>query len=278
MFSKILAVPFVVAALVFLYLTWEYSESYSWYIIFPVVAVAIIYVFSPQLNWWWWRWYPPKLDPPVIKMLANSNRFYAGLPTQDKKRFLVRMALYMKACDFKPQAMERVPEDVKAMLASAVVQITYGQEDFLLPKFENIVVYPKRFPSPLYLKDWHSSELFEEDGVLIFAADHIMPGGMQPAKYYHSAIHEYCKAYRLSYPEKNYPAIGEEHWPILESISKFKKEAIEKWIGLPNVQPGEVAMTHFFVFPLRFKQELPEIYQQYTEVFNLDPAAIYLQG
>lgn len=265
---RILSIPFFVTALVFLYMTWEVDESYSVYIIPPVVLLGLLFVFGPQINWWWYKRYPPKLDPNIRHLFRRHFHFYQKLSPDDKERFRRRVALYTIANDFMPQAMEKVPEDVKAFIAANVVQLTFGQEDFLLSKFERIVVYPKPFPTPQYPEKFHASEIFEEDGVVLFSAQQLAKGFLHPTQYYNIGLHEYAKVFMICYPEHPYPVFDQDIWSKLEQISGFSREFIAEWINLDNIDPLAVSISHFFVFPEKFRAVLPEVFELYGEIFR----------
>ncbi len=266
--TRILALPLVILVLVFLFLTWEVSEGYSVYIVPPVLALALLYVFSPQIDWWWYSRHPPKLDPKIELLFQKQHGFYQSLSVEKKQLFRDRVALYIRAVEFMPKAMEEVTEDIQSMLASCAVQLTLNREDFLLPQFENVVVYPHPFPSPQFPKQFHASEIFAEDGVLLFSADHLIKGFMQPQHYYHVGLHEYAKVFILHHPEIEWPALKEDIWADLESISRFSHEALLKYVNLEEIDPRPVSIAHFFVFPQKFKAVLPEIAQAYAEIFG----------
>ena len=269
--ARIVSTPFVIGALVFLYLTWENSENYALYIIPCVVLTAISYVFSPQINWWWYSRNPPKLDPPLRQILQKRNGFYQKLNPDKKKKFRERVALFMIGNDFMPQVVDSVPEDIKGVVAANAVQLTFGLPDFLFPKFEKVVIYPKPFPSPQYPKKFHTSEIFEEDGVVLFAAEQLMKSFIQSDRFYNIGLHEYAKVFRASFPNLDYPELGEDIWEKLEQISGFSEEFVTKFINLEVISPGPVSIAHFFVFPDKFKRILPNIFDSYCQIFKLDP-------
>ncbi|MDV7398627.1 zinc-dependent peptidase, partial [Arthrospira platensis SPKY1] len=105
---------------------------------------------------------PPELDPAVRRLLNLRSAYYNKLSAEQKTRFRERLALFAMATDFKPQAMDNVPEDVKAVVAYYGVMLTLPLDDFLLPPFENVAIYKGPFPSP-QLEQWHISETFAED-------------------------------------------------------------------------------------------------------------------
>ena len=270
---KWFAIPLIILALVFLYFTWEVDEKYALYIIPPVVGLAILFVLSPQIDWWVAKRNPPELDPKIRHLLNQRSPYYNQLSAEQKKRLRDRIGLFSMSIDFKPQAMESVPDDVKTVIGFYGAQITLGLDQYLLPPFENVVLYPGPFPSPQFPEHWHASEIFEEDGVFLFSMDHLMKGFLSPLKYYPVGLHEMAQAFLLVFPGKDYPAVDESTWKDLQKISGIDKEKLCKYIGLPQVAILPVCITYFFTLPERFKAVRPDLYSALTQVFQQDPAS-----
>jgi Mlc titration factor MtfA (ptsG expression regulator) len=272
MLSRLLAAPFVLMALLSLYFAWEDDPMHAVYVAPAVIALAVIYVLSPQIDWWWYKRKPPKLDVMVETLLNRYDPFFKALLPKEKQRFKDRVSLFMIAHDYMPQAMESVPTDIKGLIAASAVRMTFGQEDYLLTKFEQIIVYPHPFPSPQYPEKFHAAEIYEEDGVIMFSIEQFMLGFMQTQQYYHLGIHEFFKVFRASYPNIAYPTFGDDFWQKLPSVSGLKKEAIERFVGLEQEDVLPVAAVHFFTHAKRFKAAFPGQYKEFASIFNQDPA------
>lgn len=271
MLSKILYAPFIILLIIALYLTIEVDSGYSWYIIPPFLIMAGIFFAQPEIDWWWWQKHVPPMDPGLEKVLQKMIPFYAALPEEDKKRFQNRVEMYVRANAFIAKGIKEdstPPTEVVYFSSTNVVQLTFGQADYRLPKFERIVIYPAPFPSPQYPTPIHSSEIYVEDGVLIFAVEPLMEGIFRKEEY-NIGFYEYAKAYIVSYPDRDY-AEEELSWDNLEQISGYSKELVERKIGLPDIDIRAVAIHHFFYFPQSFKSIIPEIYTRYVKTFNLD--------
>lgn len=266
--SRLLATPFAIAGLIFLYLAWEVHEGYSWYIIPFVLTISLIFVFSPQIDWYWLKRNPPKLDPPIHHVLTTYHSFYQALPAADKTNFRNRVSLFMIGNDFKAQGAEAVPEDLKGAVAINAVHLTYGLEEFLFRKFETVVMYSHPFPSPQYPKHEHVSELYEEDGVILFAADQLMQGLLYPNKFYNIGLHEYAHAFILSNPDLPWPQPTEELWEKLEQISGFNKTHIFETINRPDVELLPAIIVHYFIFPEGFKVLLADFQTIFDDIFR----------
>ncbi len=270
MLSRYLVFPFAIGAIISLYLVWEGNIS-PVYIIPFVMTTVIILVMSPQIDWWWALRNPPPIDPKLEGFLRKFFPYYQQLSLPAKKRFADRVSLYLMAVEFIPKVMDDVPEDIKGLIAANVVMLTFGQEDYLLSQFEKIVIYPHPFPSPQYPKTFHSTENFEEDGVLLFSLEQLIPGATQKTKFYNITLHEYINIFILIYKDFQYPTFEENIWEDLKLISGFRMEAVKNYIGLPSLEPLPVAINYFFTFPQKFQEILPKHYIAFQNIFNQNP-------
>lgn len=270
--TRLIAIPFAVGFFLFFYLAWAKDEAYAIYVVPCSLILGLMYVFSPQIDWWWYKRNPPDLTDGIRRFFSERYTYYTRLPLRKKDIFRQKVAMFSMATDFKPMVMPEVPEDVKAIVSASAVQLSAAFEDFLYPPFETVVIYPHPFPSPQYPEHFHISEMFEEDGVILFSLDHLIKSFAEPDQYYNIGLHEFAKVFVLTYPEKDFPELTEEIWDPLEEVSHFSHEALLKWINLPEIDPLPVSIAHFFVFPDRFKEVLPELYDKYATIFQQDPA------
>lgn len=266
--ARILSIPIVIFLAIAVYLAFAIDGRYSMWIVAPLILLAAIWVLSPQINWWWYKRNPPDVAAPIRQFLFQYP-FYQRLPEGEKKRFRNRMALFMMGNDFIPQIMKEVPEDIKAMVAANAVTVTFGQNDFLFPKFENVIINPKPLPTLQYPEKYHASEIYEPDGVVLFSAEQLVRGFLESTRYFNIGLYEYAKVFRISYPQFTYPRFDESIWEMLERISGFSKEWIEQWINLSDIDPTAVSIAHFFTFPEQFLKELPEVYEIYRSIFKM---------
>jgi Glucose-regulated metallo-peptidase M90 len=272
MLSRIIAAPFILLTFIFGYLGMEVDIDWVVYAVPCVVALAVIYVLSPQIDFWWAKKHPPEMPPKLRMFMEKQHPFYSTLSASEQQRFRERVMLYLMANEFMPQKMEEVPKDIQTLVASNVVQLTFGQNDFLLDAFEHVIVYPRPFPSPQYPTNFHTSEIYPPDKVMIFAMEQLIPGTINPTKHYNIGLHEYIRAYLHMYPNNAFPELPESNWLQLEQISGWSKEHIFKYINRPDVHILPVSISHFFVFGKKFKTVLPELYELYKNTFNMDTA------
>lgn len=238
--------------------------------IIPFIFLGTLsYVFSPQLNWWWYQKHPPELPGNLGNLLLKYFPFYQNLSAENKTRFRRRTSMYLEARGFKAMAggEERdVPLDLKLIIAANSIMITFGSKDFILDKFERIFVYLQAFPTPdrPYL---HASELNEEDTCFLFSAEHIVLAFQQPDKFYNLVLHEFARAFQMTFPKKNYPELKDATWEY------WKKDNISKFLAIPEDEITQlgVSFNFFFQNPQKFKSLMPDDFERYKQVFNIDP-------
>src|SRR5690349_678885 len=192
MFANLLAIPFALGSLTFLYLAWTVDSEYAPWLIPFLIITALIFIMAPQINWWWYHRRPPKLSAGLTQLLERFCGFYQSLSREGKNRFRGRVALFHMGTNWTPIGWpdDVIPPDVELALAAQAVTLAFQREQILFPKFEKVIIYPKTFPSPEHPYP-HSSELHEPDGCLIFSAENVMRAFFNPGKFYNVGMHEF---------------------------------------------------------------------------------------
>jgi len=272
MLSKKLYLLFTIGAaipviLVVFFLTWH--DRWVALLMVPfVMLLTVTYIFSPQIDWWWFQKYPPNLSEPMSAMLMNYFPFYKKLNAAQKQRFRSRTRMYAEARGFYGKLggdNESVPIDIKTIISANAAMLTFGKKDFILDPFERVFLYLQAFPSPQFPEHIHASEIEMEDHVFLFSAEHINFSFRNPQQYYNIVLHEYAKAFKSVYNKFDYPEFDERIW------NGFPKDAILKFMNLPDVDTYPVSVNFFFYYPEKFKEMLPDVYEKYKTIFNLDP-------
>lgn len=271
--ARLLGLPVLALFIWSVYAAWgAEDQSYAFPILFSVLMLALIYVFSPEINWRYYLRYTPSPDKPVLQMLRQFGTVYNNLTEEEQKKFEQRLFLTVTATDFMLQGLPSLPEDIKYMLAYPQVCLNRNQEKWLCDKLQKTVVYGHPFPSPAYSQNLHASEWFAEDGVLIFSLPHVLEGFTKVGEIYNVVFHEQAKVFRECHPELELRLPEEDWvWEKLTTISGLSKATIEQTIGLPQSDPYPVSVHHFFCFPKAFGKIWPELYAQYAGIFGYDP-------
>jgi len=271
MFANRLMTPFALIAALFLGLAWAVDDKYSIYFVPFLVISALIFILSPQINWWWYSRNPPDLSAELRVFLERHHGYYRRLSGADQRRFRGRVAMFNMGTDWEPLSFpeDSLPPDVQVAISAQAVALTLNRAQFLFDQFEKVIVFPRPFPTPEHPYD-HASEMHEGDGCLLFSAEQVMFAFVKPMQWYNVAMHEYAKAFVLKYPEEAWPSFSaEDVWDKLEVASKMPRAHVESVIGLAGVDALPVAIHHFFIFPERFASVFPEESQVLAKRFGI---------
>ncbi len=269
--SKLIIIPLLALVGIVLLVCYVFGyPEYSYLLIPLIIAVAVVYVIHPEIDRWYLNRYPQRLPKGMVRFINDHMPLYACLSPEQRSAFDSRVSTYMKTANFMPQGFDKVPEDLKAVVAISAFMLTAFRPDWhsRFDDFQNIVIYRHPFPTPQFPNDLHTSELYVQDHVLIFSGDHFMKAFRYPQEYFNSAMYEWSKVVIL----KDMPELKVEVDKLAE-ISGFKNEDVVEYIGLPEsyINWDAVAISYFFIFPVRYKMYSSTSYDAMAEYFGIDP-------
>jgi hypothetical protein len=252
----------------FFYLAWEKETSWAAYAIPFFVIAAAAFSLAPQIDWWWYQRNPPDVEPIIQQIFQTQLPFYQQLDADNKLKFRQRTALTMLATDYIVPSQDddkKVPEDLKALIAAHAVMITWHKEKYIMDSFEKVVVYARSFPSPNYPTLLHTAESNEEDGVLLFSTERMLQALMEPAIVFNPVLYEYAKVFHFHFklPSK---ALAQDIWTTIAQIGNIDKTTIEEHLGLPEPSVEAILMSYTILFPEKFKNVAPKLYEDFKKI------------
>lgn len=176
--SKLLIIPLLIATIGLICYAHFVDSIYAPYILIPFLPMALIYIMSPEIDWWWSQKNPPDIPSEMAELLDRVWPPYQALDTAGKQRYRNKIAMFIRGNEWVPQVWEEIPYDVQVGIAAQAVLPLLNTDSWIYPKYETIVVYPLAFMSPDFPFN-HDHELNHEDKCLIFNADFIMRQFMQ---------------------------------------------------------------------------------------------------
>ncbi len=269
--SNVLALPFILMVLFCMYMLFiKDQDDYLTYALAPLIVIALIYMFQPQINYWWLSKNPITLDEEIERMLRRTNPIYSSLSKEKKMRFDQEVYLLTEGNAFIAKGMERdfeVPYDVKFMISQIPVTMEYGLSTKKLKRFERIVTYKHAFPSPRY-KFLHAAETDVEDGVIIVSLEQAQNAFAQPNNFYNNMWHAYAEAFVKTYPNLRYPDVDNNIWHTIQSVSGFSQQHIQSILGFQSIDPVSVLINLYFNNHHKLKESATDIFDQLDMIFN----------
>lgn len=270
--ASIILLPFAAAfayIIVRSYNSSNYTDPINYWLLPLLIIIISIFLFKPQIDHWWHKRNPPKLANFIINWLNSHSKFYNNLSEADKTKFRDRLSVYLESREFSlmREEKENLPEDFKAIIAHNIIQLTFRQEDYLLDPYERAIVYSHAFPTPKK-QFLHTVEVDHEDGVILFSTEHLFPGMVNQDSFYNIGMHGYVEAYLNKHKNLKLPSLPDGLAAKLEKLSGHQLEKVKTTIGYEVENIHIIAITYFFTFPQRFKEELPDLYEAYAKEFN----------
>ncbi len=268
--SRVIAFPFIMALAILLYLEFVLYLDIGWWLLAPLFGIIAIYMINGLIDHWWNERHPIPLDDEVRKLIVDYLPFYNKLDADDKLRFENRLSIYVDAREWKnigTEEMKPIPDDMRAMIASQSIMMTFYQEDYLLGDFDRIYTYKHPFPSPKF-QFLHTVETDIEDGLILYSMEHLLVGITNPHQYYNIGMHGYAEAYIKQHPTLQYPAESDYTWSDIEEITGFRKEQILGVLGFEQVDLLPVLINCYFTFPEKTREVLSKVYEEVKNLFS----------
>ena len=271
-FAVLLAVPFFIMALFFAYFVFIMDKSdYFLFLLVPVLILTVIYVLSPQIDFWWYSKYPQRLTEKERLFLEGASSFYSSLETVDKIKFEKRAYVFMRSKEFKLMLSEAktLPEDIKLLIVANAIQITFGHDDFLYADFDRYFAYMHAFPSPK-MKFLHSVEVDFEDRVAIFNIEALSQGMNFNNNFFNIGLYAFAMIFVYYNTQLDLPGVDNSwFWEQTRRFKNMDKNSVTAIIGYEPPSLIPVMITLFFMYNKRFKQVFPGYYEKLADVFNI---------
>ena len=191
----------------------------------------------------------------------------------------------MKSTRIIGQKGFKVTYEVKLLIAASAVQLTFGLQRFILPRFRTFLIFSDIYYNQL-TGQYHKGEV-NAKGVTTISWKHFVEGYANPSDKINVGLHEMAHAFLLNtmYTDLHDPKLDE----FLVKVIHLSKAEIEKIktddnhffrsYAKENVHEFfAIAVEHFFEAPRQFRDELPELYSYLARLLNQDPANNMFRG
>lgn len=221
-------------------------------------------------------------DVELDELMLKHFAFYHVLSDLDRLQFRIKLNALLKSKWFKGRDGFEVSNEMMLLLAATMAQISLGLPAFIFPKFDRIVLFPKRFYSEIIQHDLKGLTIFKTGVVLISWPDY-QQGYSEPTDKLNLGLHEMAHALFLDYFHYNKTSILYSNWltvakPVLDSMKINEGPQFLRDYAKSNIHEfWAVCVEHFFEAPIQFKEHLPELYNAMCEVLNQDMAKRLLQ-
>jgi len=228
---------------------------------------------------YWYQNNQPDLPLKWDKILMQYNDFYKSLTPQLKLKFLQRLFISQKTIDFFPVSFPTLTQEMPVLITSAIIQITFGLENFSLTKFDKIYVMPSNYE---YLNYGTLLGHVDHDAqIIVLSWPAVQEGFVIPNDAMNVALHEIAHAlmeenkFRILW-FKFFSNYHMRNWEIealkkLRVIRARKNTFLNSYGGQNMREMFAVCIETFFEQADPFHDNLPQLYHTISALLNQDP-------
>jgi Mlc titration factor MtfA (ptsG expression regulator) len=164
------------------------------FFVFPMFIVIFLVAKHLISNHKLWK---AEIAPPLEFILQSKTSFYKMLPSEIKKRFRHRLAIFMDAHEFEGREGLILTEEMKLMISAAAIHLTLGLNDYTLGDFRKIFVYPDVYYSG-YSKTTNRGET-NPHGIIALTWRYVEEGFADVSDKMNLGYHEFAHALMLQH-------------------------------------------------------------------------------
>ncbi len=223
---------------------------------------------------------PKSIDADYHKILSAHSSYYLNLNEKRKIEFRLRLYLLLNVLGFHSAEIKNITREMRAVIGCAIIEITFGLENYIPKRFTEIVVMPRRYMYPGFGQPFLGHTDFKK-GVVYFSWEDVQHGYLVPDDAVNVALHE--MAHVIEDESAFQKLFGDffDKWKWIEwaklahdkmhIIRKTQNEFLKSYGGHNMKEMFAVCVETFFEQPAEFKAALPEIYQTMVELLRQDP-------
>lgn len=236
------------------------------------------------------------LAPAWRNILRSKVPLYNRLPDSLKPELEGNIQIFLDEKHFYGRAGLKITDEIRLTVAGTACMLLLGRAHRCFPGFRSILIYPRSYYAPEISHDgtveiesmerrsgesWHL-------GPVILAWDEVVHGSEEAGDGFNVVLHEF--AHKLDEENsltdglpilreaEDYPrwleALGSEYETLVAKVDADDEDDVIDSYGATS--PAEffaVCTESFFEKPREMRTKLPQLYQELSKYYALDPAS-----
>lgn len=213
------------------------------------------------------------------KVLNQYIKYYQNLPFKDKAEFRRRVAFFISDIEFSSHGHSKVTEEMKVVISSAFVILTFGLDKVGLNEFYDVIILEKPYKYS-YSENYYLGDVNAATGKITLVWPYVKKGFLINDNSVNLALHEISHAlvleeyeigyyYGESFPDR-WLDWRKEYKSYLNRIRK-KKSFLRDYASGNHIELFAVSVECFFEEPLKLKEYEPSIYKLLVKILNQVP-------
>jgi MtfA peptidase len=240
------------------------------------------------------RLFTKPLNEKLRKYIAKHFPLYMRIPEDLKKELHGHINVLMAEKNFEGCGGLRMTDEIKATICAQAALLMLNRKTTYFPKLSSILVYPTSYV--VKDVDEEGSVVIEEDsimdgeswdtGAIVLAWDQVTKTGDDDYDGYNLVIHEFTHQLDIEdslidgVPKLSNPAsrkrwgeiLGREYKNLKKKAKAGKRSVLDDYGAIAPEEFFSVATETFFEKPKALKSKIPDLYNELSKFYNLDPA------
>ncbi len=210
-------------------------------------------------------------------VLSSNFKFYNSLSDKEKKYFEHRVASFIDKYEFIGKEDFLITDEVKVLIASTAVMLTFGMRQYLFDVIERIIVYPNEYFSTT-TEEYFKGEFNPRMKTVVFSWKDFKNGYALTSDNLNLGIHEFTHVlhfHALKSEDASSLIFTRMFKQINEEVNhpKNRQKLIESNFFRVYAYTNQfeflaVIIEHFFESPDLFKHEFPELFDKVSKMLN----------
>ncbi len=211
--------------------------------------------------------------------LKKYSQYYRDLHPDLQENFKQRTYIASKLLNFKPVKFTIVTEEMKILITSALIQITFGLDNYVLRRFKTILVVPNTYSFKQY--DALLGHVDFDKNKIVMSWPSVQEGFIIPDDAFNVALHELAHALQAEKSKSLifsnfFSAFKMNRWEDegLKELYKIRQKRhpfLSDYAGINMKELFATCMECFFEQPKEFKLKVPRLYHLMTDLLKQDP-------
>jgi len=210
-------------------------------------------------------------------ILQNEVDYYKRLPEKKKKVFEHRVVVFLLEHPIIPRENIAITPQMRVLIASASVALTFGFKRYTYTSFRTILIYPDIYFSNI-TEQYHKGEFNPKNQVLVFSWKHFLEGNSIANDNINLGLHEFAHALHFEMKLQQHPNSHYFKKYFLKLLLEIRKaEKREKLLNTTYFRMYAfenkyeflaVLIENYFETPDDFQKEFPVFYQKIRKMLN----------
>jgi Mlc titration factor MtfA (ptsG expression regulator) len=211
-------------------------------------------------------------------IVSRYVKYYNRLGLEEQRKFLFRTYLFKKSKHFHYIEVEESAE-MPVLISAVAVQLTFGLDKYLLNYFNDIFILKDDYHYGFYSRPFMGH--VDQSGIYL-SWDNFIKGVLGQTPDCNVGLHEMGHALAYvnfitetdedKYFKKEFKNFSKVARPIFTAMQQQgNKNLLGEYAAINYHEFWAVAVETFFENPVRFKHELPDLYEAMVRLLNQDP-------